>query len=140
MSTRKAIVLDANILIRGVFGRKVRQILNAFEDRTTFYAPDVCFRDAEKYTSQLSRRHGIDPSVPMAVLEGFVRLVHPVHSSFYADYKKAAIRRVRDPEDWPIVAVAMLLGIPIWTEDQDFFGSGIAIWTTDRVELFLSDP
>jgi hypothetical protein len=24
-----------------------------------------------------------------------------------------------------------------WTEDQDFFGSGIATWTTDRVELYL---
>jgi hypothetical protein len=24
-----------------------------------------------------------------------------------------------------------------WTEDQDLFGSGVAAWTTDRVELFL---
>ncbi len=24
-----------------------------------------------------------------------------------------------------------------WTEDQDLFGSGVATWTTDRVELFL---
>jgi len=36
-------------------------------------------------------------------------------------------------------AVALLLGLPIWTEDQDFFGSGIATWTTDRVELFLRE-
>jgi hypothetical protein len=35
--------------------------------------------------------------------------------------------------------VALLLGLPIWTEDQDFFGSGIATWTTDRVELFLRE-
>jgi len=26
---------------------------------------------------------------------------------------------------------------PIWTEDQDFFGTGIATWTTDRVHLYL---
>jgi predicted nucleic acid-binding protein len=42
-----------------------------------------------------------------------------------------------DPDDWPIVAAALLLDLPIWTEDQDFFGSGIAIWTTDRVEIYL---
>jgi predicted nucleic acid-binding protein len=42
-----------------------------------------------------------------------------------------------DPDDWPIAAVALLLDLPIWTEDQDFFGSGIPTWTTDRVQLFL---
>jgi hypothetical protein len=25
----------------------------------------------------------------------------------------------------------------VWTEDADFFGTGIATWTTDRVELYL---
>jgi hypothetical protein len=27
--------------------------------------------------------------------------------------------------------------LPIWTEDTDFFGCGVATWTTDRVELYL---
>jgi predicted nucleic acid-binding protein len=43
----------------------------------------------------------------------------------------------RDIEDWPIMATAMLLDCPIWTEDQDFFGSGVATWTTTNVELYL---
>ena len=38
-----------------------------------------------------------------------------------------------------VVALAILLVIPIWTEDQDFFGSGIATWTTDPVELYLHE-
>lgn len=42
-----------------------------------------------------------------------------------------------DPGDWPIVSVDLLLDFPIWTENQDFFGSGVATWTTDRVELYL---
>lgn len=25
----------------------------------------------------------------------------------------------------------------IWTEDADFFGTGVATWTTSRVEIFL---
>ncbi len=61
--------------------------------------------------------------------------------SLYEDYEKLARERVqgRDPDDWPIMAVALLLDLPIWTEDQDFFGGGIATWTTDRVELYLRD-
>jgi hypothetical protein len=32
-----------------------------------------------------------------------------------------------------------MLGCPIWTEDNDFFGAGVPTWTTDRVELFLAE-
>ena len=69
------------------------------------------------------------------------RIVEPVDRSLYEDYENLAQERVvtRDPDDWPIVAVALLLDFPIWTEDQDFFGSGVATWTTDRVELYLRE-
>jgi hypothetical protein len=32
-----------------------------------------------------------------------------------------------------------MLGCPIWTEDTDFFGCGVATWTTDRVEIYLAE-
>lgn len=41
-------------------------------------------------------------------------------------------------DDWPIVAVSLMLDCPIWTEDTDFFGAGVATWTSDRIHLFLS--
>jgi len=37
------------------------------------------------------------------------------------------------------LASALALECPIWTEDADFFGAGVATWTTDRVELLLSN-
>ena len=37
---------------------------------------------------------------------------------------------------WP----ALLLSCPIWTEDRDFFGTGVATWTTGLVELYFTDP
>ncbi|NJK29225.1 MAG: hypothetical protein HC851_05835 [Acaryochloris sp. RU_4_1] len=40
--------------------------------------------------------------------------------------------------DWPIVAVALLLDCPIWTEGANFFSAGIATWTNDLVHLYLS--
>ena len=42
-------------------------------------------------------------------------------------YRLLSLER-RDPRDWPVVAVAPLLRIPVWTEDQDFFGSKIVMW------------
>ena len=32
----------------------------------------------------------------------------------------------------------MALGCPVWTEDADFFGTGVATWTSDRVALYLA--
>jgi PIN domain len=46
MNGRKGLVLDANILIRAVFGQRVRQILEAYENVASFCSPDVCFQDA----------------------------------------------------------------------------------------------
>jgi predicted nucleic acid-binding protein len=141
MNARKGLVLDANILIRAVFGQRVRQILEAYEDVAGFYSPDVCFQDARKYIPDLSERRGFDPAVGLSVLDQIGRMVEPVDRSLYEDYENLARERVltRDADDWPIIAVALLLDFPIWTEDQDFFGSGVATWTTDRVELYLRE-
>ena len=45
----KAIVLDANILIRAVLGKKARELI--FDNAATvkFFTPDVCYTDARKY-------------------------------------------------------------------------------------------
>jgi hypothetical protein len=41
----------------------------------------------------------------------------------------------QDITDWPMPAVALMRKVPVWTEDQDRFGSDIATWTTGRVEF-----
>jgi predicted nucleic acid-binding protein len=141
MNTRKGLVLDANILIRAVMGRRVRSLLEAFEGTTDFYAADVCFDDAAKYIPGLLIGRGQDPQIGSLVLEQIQLLVTPVDRVHYQDWEQLARERVaaRDADDWPVAAVALLLDVPIWTEDQDFFGSGIATWTTDRVEVYLKN-
>jgi hypothetical protein len=48
------IVLDANILIRAVLGRGVRQLIDTYAGQgVRFFAPDVAFDDAEKYSPPL---------------------------------------------------------------------------------------
>jgi predicted nucleic acid-binding protein len=141
MSASKGLVLDANILLRAVFGTRVRAILQTYEDTASFFSPDVCFRDAREYIPEVASRRGIEASVSFAVLDALSSVVESVDCSLYEDHELQARDRVspRDPEDWPVAAVALLLGYPIWTEDQDFFGAGIASWTTDKVELYLRD-
>jgi predicted nucleic acid-binding protein len=45
--------------------------------------------------------------------------------------------RGRDEDDWPVLATALALNCAVWTEDTDFFGTGVAVWTSNRIEIFL---
>jgi len=49
----KAIVLDANILIRAVLGKRVRELIFTNASTVKFFAPDVAYADARKYLPAL---------------------------------------------------------------------------------------
>ena len=134
------IVLDANILIRAILGRRVQQIIATYESRgVRFFAPDVAFDDAEKYLPPLLKKRGkLDVDVS-ASLDYLRNLIEPVASDVYAAFESDSRLRLRgrDENDWQVLATALALACGIWTEDVDFFGTGIAVWTTNRVEIFL---
>jgi predicted nucleic acid-binding protein len=136
----KAVVLDANILIRAVLGNRVRELVFEYAETVRFFAPDVAYNDARKYLPQLLKKRGIDPLAALQVLDQLERIVQPIDAELYESMKEQALKRIalRDADDWPVLACAMSLVCPVWTEDADFFGTGIATWTTDRIELYLA--
>jgi predicted nucleic acid-binding protein len=134
------IVLDANILIRAVLGKRVGQILEKYSAHgARFYAPDIAFSDAEEYLPSLLRKRGKPDSDLRDTLKHLQDLVEPVSREFYCLFEEDAKARLRgrDEEDWPVLATALALACAVWTEDTDFFGTGIAVWTTNRIEIFL---
>lgn len=138
--SNKAIVLDANILIRAVLGKRVREILIEHAATVKFFAPDVAYADARRHLPALLTKRGISSSAAINVLDGLEWIVQSIDFELYAGQQQQALQRiaVRDADDWPVLACAMTIGCPVWTEDADFFGTGVAIWTTDRVELYFA--
>lgn len=135
------LVLDANILIRAILGRRVRHLLEVYSTKgVRFYTPNPAFADAAKYLPALLSKRGISTDDVPAALDYLRSLVEPLSSDTFHPHEVAARQRLRgrDEDDWPILAAALSLGCGIWTEDRDFFGTGIAVWTSDTVELFLS--
>lgn len=141
MAVETKIVLDANILIRAVLGKKVRNTIQKFANSTQFFTPDVCFTDARKYLPVLFEKRNLPANEAISILEELTNLIAAVDADLYEIYEVEAKQRiaVRDVNDWPIVAVSLMLDCPIWTEDADFFGVGVATWTSDRVHLYLSN-
>lgn len=144
MASERRLVLDANILMRAVLGRRVRQIIETHVERAAFFVPDVAMADARRHLPDVVRKRGGDDAAITAatdLLEAVALNVDEVGAEIYEAHRRAALARIekRDPDDWPILATAMALDCPVWTEDNDFFGTGVPTWTSDRVELYLAE-
>lgn len=135
------LVLDANILIRAVLGSRVLGLLRKYAGHVEFMAPDVAFQEAHEHLPGILAARKIPVAPAMETLDLLTGLVQPVEAQTYASFEAVARERIekRDEDDWPVLAAALTLGCPIWTEDTDFFGCGVATWTTDRVELYLAN-
>lgn len=142
---RVAIVLDANILIRFALGRHVPRLVDSHSGTVDFLAPDTAFIEARRSLPIILRARGHTlphESVTLAALDIAEEIITTVPASSYEPLRPAAWARIgqRDPDDWPVLACALLLNCPIWTEDRDFFGTGVATWTTALVALYFTDP
>lgn len=133
------LVLDANILVRAVLGNRVRDLLLMHSEAVSFLTPDVCFRDAEKYLPSLFKKRNLPSESALLVLSKLKSIVQLVEEDVYSAHVEEAMERIksRDLHDWPIVATALAFNCPVWTEDQDFFGSGLSVWTSDRIHIFF---
>jgi predicted nucleic acid-binding protein len=138
----KALVIDANILVRAVLGKRVREVIETYAGQATFFVPEVAYAEAEENLPSLVIKRDGDPERTLRFLRSMRGLVELIGSQVYGEFESEARERIggRDPEDWPILASALAIGCPIWTEDTDFFGCGVPTWTTGRVAMFLRDP
>jgi len=107
----------------------------------SFFVPETAFVEAEEHVAALAIQRGGHPEIALAFLRSLGHLVELIGCEVYGQFELEARERIdkRDPDDWPILASALALGCPIWTEDTDFFGCGLATWTTDRVQMFLRE-
>lgn len=96
-------------------------------------APEGVRREVGEYLPSLAERRKLDADLVL----GAFRLL-PVEWVEEAAYEKCgdeARRRMadRDPDDWPVVALALARELPIWSQDRDLEAAGVAAYTTGRL-------
>ena len=52
----KALVVDANILVRAVLGKRVRAVIEAHAESASFFVPEVSYTEAEEHLATLVAR------------------------------------------------------------------------------------
>ena len=138
--SNRAIVLDANILIRVVLDKRVRELLIEHAATVKFFAPDVAYADARKHLPALLTKRGISSCAVISAFDGLESIVQHIKFKLYGGQQQQALQRIANcgADDWTVLACVITIGCPVWTVNSDFFAAGVAIRTTDRVEWYLA--
>ena len=141
---QKRIVLDTSVLVGDLLRRIGRERLK--DPRLELLLPEQMARETEvelpRRIAIVARRRRWSDVVRntlendcFEVLRTTVRTTQAL--AYGSAEEEARARCLRDPDDWPVVATALLTGGEIWTNDNDFLGVGIATWTTDTLQGWL---
>lgn len=130
------LVVDANPILSALIGGRARDLLVAPVD-TLFFTTEQTLAEVREYLPRLAARHNLDPQLLSATLVTIPLEVRARGS--YAGKIAEASRRLaqRDPEDVDLLALALELGAPVWTNDRDFAGIGVEVWTTAELLALL---
>jgi len=126
------LVADANVLLSAVLGGRAGLVLKlkAVEEvlTTAFTMAEV-----QEYAADLARAKRLPLDVVLLATAALPVTV--VERDVYADLLPEAERRIsqRDPDDAEVLALALHLKLPVWSNDRDFEGTGGERYTTAQL-------
>jgi predicted nucleic acid-binding protein len=138
------LVVDTSVLVGELPRAPGRTRLG--DERLELFLPEQMWGEIRvelpRRITAFTRRRGLDPGLgdelAAACLAAVEANIVILDEGIYAALEdEARARSRRDPRDWPVVASALALTAAIWTNDNDFLGTGVATWTTDTLQGWL---
>ena len=96
-------------------------LIATYADQVDFYVAESNVTEAAHYIAELAKKKRLDVITCTDTLLSLMQIVQQMGDTMLES----------------ALALALQLECAIWTEDQDFFGTGIATWTTNTVEIYL---
>ena len=131
------LLTDTNILRRVCLGR-VMQHVERLRQRQVRLATTShnAFELRKKLLQAGLTRDTADQRVTWALAPFMVMLADE-----YESLRQAAEARLRQggTSDWPLLAAALVTDGDIWSEDKDFFGTGVPVWSTANLRFVEQD-
>ncbi len=120
---------DANALLSAVLEGRARLVLDHLEVTEVLTAEET-FAEVQEYAAFLARKRHLP--LDLVLLAVATLPVTVVKREEYARHLAEATRRIgkRDPDDVPILALALALDIAVWSNDKDFEDAGVEWHTT----------
>jgi predicted nucleic acid-binding protein len=125
--------VDANILVRCVVGRAGFNVDDLLAKGVPLATTDAQAREAERV---LHFRFGLGETDAVSEISHVTSSMQLFLEPTYRPQESAAKARIhyKNTRDWPVLAAAIAQGGAIWTDDRDFFGVGVPVWTTRNIK------
>jgi predicted nucleic acid-binding protein len=126
-----AVAADANVLLSAILGHAALRVFT--ETDTRVFTTRGVLQEVREYLPVVAEQYDILPQA----LEAQLRLlaVRECGPGEYGAKLETARRAVggRDPDDVELLALALTFDVPVWSNDSDFKGIGVAWYTTARL-------
>jgi len=138
------LVVDTSVLVGELLRAKGRDRLG--DDRLELFLAERMWGEASvelprriaAFASARKLSNPIGVELTELCLSAIEANVVIIDEAIYAPLEDEALARSRrDPDDWPTVACALALSAGIWTNDNDYLGTGVATWTTETLQNWL---
>ena len=138
------LVVDTSVLVGELLRISGRARLG--DERLELFLPEQMWGETRielpRRVTAFIRRRGLDHSLGdelvAACLASVEANVAILDEAIYTALEiEARARSLRDPRDWPVVASALAVNAGIWTNDNDFLGTGVPTWTTETLQRWL---
>ncbi len=95
------------------------------------FTAEPTIAEVREYAVLLARKRHLPADILLLAVASLPVTIVP--AADYASSMAEAKRRIgwRDPDDVPILALAIELNIPVWSNDKDFEESGVPRFTTE---------
>lgn len=127
----KRLAADANVILSAVAGKAALRVFlkEDLEIVTTQFNID----EVREYMSVIAKKYDLAEEI----LESQLKLL-PLKVYARDEYKSfltrsAKVMSGRDIDDIELLALAMKLKIPVWSNDRDFTASGLTVYTTAKL-------
>jgi len=132
------LLIDTNILVRCSQGRAMLR-LQALQARAVTLA--TTDRNVEEFARKLIDFFGWAEEEAWAEVVRVLEAVPVIAAPEYEQYRSAADRRLGPggKSDWPALAAALALEAELWSDDRDYFGLGVPVWSTPNVACVAGD-
>jgi predicted nucleic acid-binding protein len=127
--------VDANILVRCVVGKAAFNVDELLAKGAVLATTDAQAHEAKRVLHHVFALTEIDANEQV---DGAVSAMEFYLAPTYRAQESAAKARIhyKNTKDWPILAAAIEHKGAIWTDDRDFFGTGVTTWTTRNIRFW----
>ncbi len=124
------LVADANVLLSAAIGGRAKLIVEHPQVGEIF-TTDFTLAEVHQYAGVLARKKRLGADIVLLAVAALP--VRVLGRDVYRRRIPEAVKRTggRDPDDAELLALALHLELPVWSNDKDFEQAGVERFTTE---------